>query len=284
MSRRSRRAISNVAGVLISLMFLFPVYWMVRTAFMTRDQFETYDPIFIPSPPTLDNFTTAFNVQYFWNMVLNSFMVAIGTVLLALVVGFLAAVTLARSKFKGRGGFLLLVAVAQMAPFEALLIPTFLFLRDGLPGPASVLPVGYGKVPTLILIYFMFTLPFTIWSLRGFVAGIPADLEEAAMVDGSSRAGAFWRVTFPLLWPGLVATSIFCFITAWNEFLFAYSFMDSQDHYTLPVWLVSFRSSLGTDWGATMAASTLFTLPVLIFFLIVQRRMVGGLATGAVKG
>lgn len=104
------------------------------------------------------------------------------------------------------------------------------------------------------------------------------------MVDGASRFGAFWRVTLPLLAPGLVATSIFCFITAWNEFLFAYTFMSETQNYTLPVWLVSFRTFLGTDWGATMAASTLFTLPVLIFFLLVQRRMVGGLTAGAVKG
>jgi N,N'-diacetylchitobiose transport system permease protein len=127
-------------------------------------------------------------------------------------------------------------------------------------------------------------LPFTIWSLRGFVAGVPVDLEEAAMVDGASRFQAFWKVTLPLLAPGLVATSIFCFITAWNEFLFANTFMSDPAHATLPVWLVSFRTFLGTDWGATMAASTLFTLPVLIFFLLVQRRMVGGLTQGAVRG
>jgi N,N'-diacetylchitobiose transport system permease protein len=116
------------------------------------------------------------------------------------------------------------------------------------------------------------------------VAGIPVDLEEAAMTDGASRFQAFTKVTLPLLAPGLVATSIFCFITAWNEFLYANTFMADPSNYTLPVWLVSFRTFLGTDWGATMAASTLFTLPVLIFFLVVQQRMVGGLTTGAVRG
>ncbi len=165
------------------------------------------------------------------------------------------------------------VAAAQMAPFEALLIPFFLVLRDaGLDN----------QLTSLVVIYFIFTLPFTIWSLRGFIAGIPVDLEEAAMVDGASRVGAFVRVTLPLLWPGLVATATFCFITAWNEFLYANSLM--RDTYTLPVWLVSFRTNFGTDWGATMAASTLVTLPVLAFFLIVQNRMVGGLTSGAVKG
>jgi N,N'-diacetylchitobiose transport system permease protein len=282
-SRRMRRVGINGLGILVAIFFAFPVYWMVNTAFKTQDQFQTYTPVFIPIP-TLDNFVKALGAQNLILLVRNSVMVSVTTVLLSLVVGFLAAVTLARTKFKGRAWFLLLVAIAQMAPFEALLIPIFLAIRNGLPGPLSLLPVGYNQVPTLILIYFIFTLPFTIWSLRGFVAGIPPDLEEAAMVDGASRFQAFMKVTLPLLAPGLVATSIFCFITAWNEYLYAYTFMSDPTNYTLPVWLVSFQTNFGTDWGATMAASTLFTLPVLIFFLIVQRRMVGGLTQGAVRG
>ncbi|MGD0019779.1 MAG: carbohydrate ABC transporter permease [Candidatus Limnocylindrales bacterium] len=283
MSRRTRRVVINGIGILVALFFAFPVYWMVNTAFKSPDQFQTYTPVFIPIP-TLDNFIKALGQQNLPLLVRNSVFVSASTVLLSLVVGFLAAVTLARVKFRGRGWFLLLVAVAQMAPFEALLIPIFLEIRNGLPGPLSILPVGYNQVPTLILIYFIFTLPFTIWSLRGFVAGIPVDLEEAAMVDGASHFQAFMKVTLPLLAPGLVATSIFCFITAWNEYLYAYTFMSDTTNYTLPVWLVSFQTNFGTDWGATMAASTLFTLPVLIFFLVVQRRMVGGLTTGAVRG
>jgi N,N'-diacetylchitobiose transport system permease protein len=282
-SRSARRVLTNLTGVLAALFFAFPVYWMVNTAFKSADQFQTYTPVFIPNP-TLDNFTRAVNQPNFPDFVRNSALVSISTVLLSLVVGFLAAVTLARVRFRGRKGFFLMVAVAQMAPFEALLIPIFLAIRNGLPGPLSVLPIGYNQVPTLILIYFIFTLPFTIWSLRGFVAGIPVDLEEAAMTDGASRFQAFMKITLPLLAPGLVATSIFCFITSWNEFLYANTFMADPSNYTLPVWLVSFRTYFGTDWGATMAASTLFTLPVLIFFLIVQRRMVGGLTAGAVKG
>lgn len=283
MSRRTSRVVLNGIGILAAIFFAFPVYWMVNTAFKSQDQFQTYVPIFIPMP-TLDNFTRALGTENLSKLVWNSVMVTVSTVLLSLLVGFFAAVTMARVKFRGRAWFLLLVAVAQMAPFEALLIPIFLLVKDGLPGPLGVLPIGYNQVPTLILIYFIFTLPFTIWSLRGFVAGIPADLEEAAMVDGASRFQAFWKVTLPLLAPGLVATSIFCFITAWNEYLYAYTFMADPTNYTLPVWLVSFRTAFGTDWGATMAASTLFTLPVLVFFLIVQRRMVGGLTQGAVRG
>ena len=273
--RRAGSAVLNVVALAAALVFVFPVYWMVVTAFKPADQIQTYVPVFIPSPPTLDNFAKAIGQPHFTDFVRNSVLVTGATLALAILVGFLSAATLSRARLRGLAGFLLLVAVAQMAPFEALLIPFYLVVRD----------VGlYNQLPSLVLVYFIFTLPFTIWSLRGFISGIPVDLEEAAMVDGASRVGAFVRVTLPLLAPGLVATSIFCFITAWNEYFYAFVFMTDVQNYTLPVWLASFRTSLGTDWGATMAASTLFTLPVLVFFLIVQNRMVGGLATGAVKG
>lgn len=272
MNRIARRGLVNLVGLAVALLFAFPVYWMVISAFKDRNDIQTYVPVFLPVP-TLDNFVRAINAPHFTEYLGNSVFVTVSTLALALVVGFLAAAVVARVPIRGRRGFLVLVAIAQMAPFEALLIPFFLVLRDaGLDN----------KLTSLVVIYFIFTLPFTIWSLRGFIAGIPVDLEEAAMVDGASRVGAFVRVTLPLLWPGLVATSTFCFITAWNEFLYANSLM--RDTYTLPVWLVSFQTNFGTDWGATMAASTLFTLPVLVFFLIVQGRMVGGLTAGAVKG
>jgi N,N'-diacetylchitobiose transport system permease protein len=128
-------------------------------------------------------------------------------------------------------------------------------------------------------------LPFTIWTLRGFVAGIPVELEEAAMVDGCSRFGAFFRVTLPLLWPGLTATGVFAFIQAWNEFLFALVIMQKPEVRTLPVWLRAFvQATQATDWAAIMAGSTLIAVPVIVFFLLVQGRMVGGMAAGAVKG
>ncbi len=274
MSRRGRAVILNGIALAAALVFVFPVYWMVNTAFKPADQIQTYEPVFIPTP-TLDNFIKAVSQPHFADFVRNSLLVTGTTLTLSILIGFLTAATLARGRVRGRLGFLLLVAIAQMAPFEALLIPFYLVVRD----------VGlYNQLPSLVLVYFIFTLPFAIWALRGFIAGIPIELEEAAMVDGASRVGAFVRVTLPLLAPGIVATAIFCFITAWNEYFYAFVFMTDIQNYTLPVWLASFRTSLGTDWGATMAASTLFTLPVLIFFLIVQNRMVGGLTTGAVKG
>lgn len=273
--RTARRVALNAVGLVTIVAFAFPVYWMASTAFKQPGDIQTYVPKFVPWPPTLDNFVTAVTRPHFLDFLRNSVVISLTTVLLSLVVGLLAAMAVARSRFRGRRGFLLLVIVAQMAPFEALLIPMYLVLRQ-----ANLL----NQIPALILTYFIFTLPFTIWALRGFIAGIPVDLEEAAMVDGASRPQAFWHVVLPLLAPGLVATSIFGFITAWNEFLYAYVLMRDTENFTLPVWLATFRTAFGTDWGGTMAASTLFTLPVLVFFLLIQNRMVGGVTAGAVKG
>ena len=135
------------------------------------------------------------------------------------------------------------------------------------------------------LTYLVFVLPFTIWTLRGFVEGVPFELEEAAMVDGASRFGAFRRVTLPLVAPGLVATGVFALIQAWNEFIFALVIMQRPGSKTLPVWLQEFNEGArGTDWGGVMAGSTLMAIPVIVFFLIVQRRVTAGLTAGAVKG
>ena len=274
-TRTARRIALNVVAIGVIVLFAFPVFWMASTAFKQPGDIQSYEPKFLPIPPTLDNFRTAVTRPHFPEFLRNSLIVSLSTVALALVVGLMAAMAVARARFRGRKSFLLLVIVAQLAPFEALLIPMYLVFRQ-----ADLL----NQLPALIITYFIFTLPFTIWTLRGFIAGIPVELEEAAMVDGASRVQAFWRVVLPLLAPGLVATSIFGFITAWNEFLYAYVLMQDTVNFTLPVWLATFKTAFGTDWGGTMAASTLFTLPVLIFFLLIQNRMVGGVTAGAVKG
>ena len=142
-----------------------------------------------------------------------------------------------------------------MVPLEALVIPMYLTLRD-----ADLLNL----VPVLVATYMAFVLPFTVWTLRGFVAALPVELEEAAMIDGASRWGAFWRITFPLMAPGLVATAVFAFIQAWNEFILALTLME-QGNQTLPVWLGTFKTAQGIDWGGLMAGSTLVAIPVVVF-------------------
>ena len=275
-SRSLRRLPLNTAAALVFVVAVFPVYWMLLTAFRPTRDIQSETPGFLPVSVTLEHFAKAVAADGFWTFWRNSLLVTAGCVLLALMVALAAAFAVARMRWRGRRGFVLMVFLAQVAPWEALLIPMYVIARD-----ADLLD----RLATLSLVYFMITLPFTIITLRSFLAAIPAELEEAAQVDGCTRAVAFRRVTLPLLAPGLLATSLFGFITAWNEFAFANMLIiKDQDDRTLPVWLSSFSNVFGTDWGATMAASTLFALPVLVLFLVLQGRVAAGMTGGAVKG
>ncbi|MGW6062296.1 carbohydrate ABC transporter permease [Streptomyces sp. NPDC055189] len=273
---RVRRIPLNAAAVITVVVSLFPVYWMISTAFKPSRDIQSDHPRLLPHTWTLDHFRKAVQAdgfELFWR---NSILVTLASVLLALVVALGSAFAVARMRWKGRRQFMLMVFIAQMAPWESLIIPIYIISRD-----TDMLD----RLPTLTLVYFMVTLPFAIVVLRGFIATIPPELEEAAQVDGCTRTGAFRRVALPLLMPGLLATSLFGFITAWNEFAYAnFLIIKEQDNRTLPVWLSSFQNTFGTDWGATMAASTLFALPALVIFLLLQRHVTSGFAAGAVKG
>jgi N,N'-diacetylchitobiose transport system permease protein len=276
LSRRTfARTLYDGVGLLVFVVMMFPIYWMVSTAFKPGKEILALTPVWVPLRPTLDNFRTAMNVPYFWNDVVNSVVVVLTVVALSIVLAFLAAVSVARFGFKGRTAFIVMIIVVQMVPLNALVIPIYLLLDQ------------VGQVDSLlgvIAYYLAFVLPFMIWTLRGFIANVPVDLEEAAMVDGASRVTAFMRIVFPLVAPGLVATGIFGFIQAWNEFIIAYVLLSSSSKQTLTIWLTSFTTQHGTDWGGLMAGATLTALPVVILFLLVQRHIVGGLTAGAVKG
>lgn len=272
---RGKRIGYSIVAIIVGLIFLFPVYWMATSALKPNLDIISTDYDIVPIHLTFAHFVAAVQAPNFWQIASNSLIVSLTAVAASLVVGVLMAVALARFSFRGRRGFLMLLLIAQLSPFEAMLIPMYLIMRE-----INLL----NELPSLILVYFGATLPFTAWTLRGFVHGIPIDLEESAMVDGCSRWQAFRRVTLPLLGPGLVATSVFGFITAWNEFLYANVFMRDNNKFTLPEWLSGFQTVFSTDWGATMAAATLFTVPVVVFFLIVQRNLVAGVTAGAVKG
>jgi N,N'-diacetylchitobiose transport system permease protein len=274
--RALRRLTLHAAATLTVVVCLFPVYWMVTTALKPSPDIQSYDPRLIPGSWTLDHFRRAVAADGFALFWRNSVLVTLSAVVLSLLVALGAAYAVARMRWRGRRQFVLAVFIAQMAPWESLIIPVYIISRD-----TGMLD----RLPTLTLIYFMITLPFTVIVLRGFIAAVPPELEEAAQVDGCTRAGAFRKVAFPLLAPGLMATSLFGFITAWNEFTYAnFLIIKQQDSRTLPVWLSSFQSTFGTDWGATMAASTLFALPALVVFLALQRHVTAGLASGGVKG
>jgi N,N'-diacetylchitobiose transport system permease protein len=277
--KRLGRAALNAAGVAVFLFAVFPVYWMVTTAFKPNDQIFTTSFIPFPNPPSMDHvsrvFTEGVAGHSVWRYLLNSTIVALSAVVMGAVFALLAATAVARFRFRFRTSFLILLLIVQMVPSEALLIPLFTMVkRLGL----------YDQLLGLIVINVGLTLPFSVWMLRTFVAAVPKELEEASWIDGAGRFTTFWRVLFPLVAPGLVATSIFSFITTWNEFVFALTLIGDQGKYTMPVALQFFVGQRSTDWGGIMAASTLMTIPVLIFFLLVQRRMVSGLVAGAVKG
>jgi N,N'-diacetylchitobiose transport system permease protein len=276
MSRRRLSRIGiNLLGLLVFVVMVFPVYWMVSTAFKEGRNILTDTPQFFPSPATLSNFEDAIHRAYFSDAIKNSLIVVTAVVAFSLVVGFLAALALAKFRFYGRAAFIVLILGVQMLPLNALLIPLYV--------QASRVELT-NKLTGVIITYMTFVLPFTVWTLRGFMLGIPRELEEAAMVDGSTRFGAFVRILLPLVAPGLVATSIFAFIVTWNEFLIAYVFLSDAEKQTASVWLAGFTTSRGTEWGPLMASATLIALPVLVFFLLIHRKIAFGLTAGAVRG
>ncbi len=288
MRRRARRpralvsrALLNVAALIVFVCSVFPVYWMVNMSFTPSNRIISRDPSLFPLEFTWQNYITAWTREAapgqtdFPHGLVTSLSVTFGVLVVTLLFAFLASVAVARFHFRGRRGFIVSVLIVQMIPGEAMMFTIFGMIDDWRL-MNTILGLG--------IVYTASVIPFTIWTLRGFVAGVPADLEEAAMIDGCSKSQAFWKVTFPLLAPGLVSTGIFAFIQSWNEFTMALLLMKGYN-LTLPTWLNSFQSATqATNWGAVMAGATLIAVPVVIFFLIVQGRMTGGLVAGAVKG
>jgi ABC-type glycerol-3-phosphate transport system permease component len=280
-ARRTKTIGLNGIGLLVALVTLFPIFWMISTAFKPSQEIYSLTPSLVPAHPTLGNFSAVIggqasgigSVLLFFR---NSLSVTLATVLVASVLSLLASVAVARFRFRFRASFLIMLLIVQMIPGQALIIALFVdFNKLGL----------LENLIGLIVVYAAQALPVSIWMLRNFVATVPRELEEAAAIDGAGPVRIFWRILFPLVAPGLVATSIFSFITAYNEFIVALTFLgQAHSTYTLPIYVTYFFDRGGAQWGPIMAASTLYTIPVMIFFLIVRRRMVGGLVAGAVKG
>ncbi|MFJ9074057.1 carbohydrate ABC transporter permease [Streptomyces sp. NPDC102278] len=264
----------NLVGLVVFATVGFPVYWMLNTAFKPAKDAIDPSPHFFPRTFTLDNFRRALEISDFWGPVGRSMIVSLVVVSIGIVVGMLAALAISRFAFRGRKVVIVGILAVQMIPLVAMIIPVFLLLND----------LGqYDKLTGLIITYLTFILPFTVWTLRGFIVNIPKELEEAAQVDGCTPTGAFLRVVFPLLAPGMVATSVYGFIQAWNEYLYALMLM-SQQNQTATVWLGNFTTKNGTEFAPMMAGSTMMAIPIVVLFLIVQRKMAAGLTAGAVKG
>lgn len=272
------RVLASTVALLVAAIWAFPVYWMVLSAFTPSARLRSMPPSFWPTSPTTANFEGAVTGTNFGSALKMSLAVTGLTVVAVLLFAFLAALAISRFRFRGRTSFVITVLVVQMLPAEGLFIAQYKMLAT-----AGMLNTVVG----VSLFYVAAIVPFTIWMLRGFVSGVPADLEEAAMIDGLSRAQAFFRITLPLLAPGLVAAGVYAFLQAWNEFTVALVALPAEQSQTLPLWLRGFlaaSANRGIDWGQVMAASTLIAIPVIIFFVLVQNRMTSGLVSGAVKG
>ncbi|WP_030602877.1 carbohydrate ABC transporter permease [Streptomyces fulvoviolaceus] len=268
--------VGQYVALLAYLVFLaFPFLWLISTAFKSPRELGRLHPSWIPDDPTLDNFRQAFDEQPLLRAAGNSLLAALGAALIAVLIATPLAYVMARHRTRLAKAATGWVVVSQAFPLVLVIIPLFLVLKNlGL----------INSLAGLVMVYVVWALPFALWMLVGYVRAVPAELEEAAAVDGAGRVRTLVSVTAPLLAPGIVATGLFAFITAWNEFFFALVLLKTPEKQTLPVVLTHFIGAEGVaDLGPLAAAAFLATLPSLVVFAIIQRRITGGMLTGAVK-
>lgn len=276
-----RRGLRLTAVLFILIVVLFPIYWMITTSFKLQPEIYRMPPTLIPADPTLLNYEDVIagnlaSAIAFLTYFKNSMVVTIATVACTLLLATPAAYAFSRIPFFGRRGLIYAVLVSQMLPIVLILIPLYnTFLRLRL----------LSTYPGLVIPYLMFTLPFSIWMLKGYFDSIPRELDESAEVDGCNRIQAMLRVILPNVRAGLAATAIVTFIMAWDEFIISLTIMDENVMRTLPVGIVqSFVGQFSIKWGQMMAASVITTIPVVIIFVFLSKYLIGGLISGAVKG
>jgi multiple sugar transport system permease protein len=275
--RTSKRVrAGQYTALLAYLVFLaFPFLWLLSTAFKPPRELASLHPTWVPRDPTLANFRQAFEEQPLLRAGLNSLLAALGAALVAVLIATPMAYVMARHRSRLSRAATGWVVVSQAFPFVLVIIPLFLVLKN-----LRLID----SVPGLVLVYVVWALPFALWMLTGYVRAVPVELEEAAAVDGAGKLRTLASVTGPLLAPGIVATGLFAFITAWNEFFFALVLLKTPEKQTLPVVLTHFLGAEGVaDLGPLAAAAFLATLPSLVVFAVVQRRITGGMLAGAVK-
>ncbi|AUI38161.1 sugar ABC transporter permease [[Bacillus] caldolyticus] len=260
---------------LFVLIVMFPFIWQALTSFKPPEQINKMPPDWWPGRLWIEYYVNVFTKRPFLLYLKNSAVVSITTTIVSLAVGSFCAYALARLRFRGKKVILALVLSVSMFPHIATLSPMFLFLRK-----MELLNTYTG----LVLPYTTFALPLTIWTLTSFFRELPKELEEAAIMDGCSRIKAFWKVTIPLAAPGMFTTAILVFIAAWNEFLYALSFMTQDGMRTVPPGIAMFPGEHDLPWGDIAAASVVVTVPLIILVLIFQRRIIAGLTSGGVKG
>ncbi|MBO0884250.1 MAG: carbohydrate ABC transporter permease [Mycobacterium sp.] len=273
------RVLFYIVLAIIFIYIVFPFYWAIRSSFSPNSELFVTPVHYWPQEPTLDHYIEVFTNGDFLVAMRNSAIVAASTTLLSLLIGTVGAYALGRFRFRGRLPVMYLILSMTMFPAIAILGSLFdLVRRFGL----------YNQLPSLIITYLVFTLPFTVWVLTSFFAGLPRELEEAAYVDGASPFETLYKVMLPLIAPGLVTTGLLAFIQAWNEFLFALSFIQTPDRRTVPLEIFLFNTATGggfeIPWGTIMAGTVVVTVPLILLVLIFQNRIISGLTAGAVKG
>jgi ABC-type glycerol-3-phosphate transport system permease component len=272
----TKKTIFYIVLLLFALSALLPYVWILSTAFKNFSEIFTIPIRLIPRHLTLENFKAVIYGQMaFGQKFMNSLLVTSATTLLSLGVSIPCAYALTRFRMKGKRVLLQTILVSQMIPIAVLLIPLYIMIvRLGL----------LNTFTSLVLANLTFSVPFVVWVLYGFFTRLPISIEESAMIDGCSRLQTLIKIVLPSAAPGLAASSAYTFITAWQEYMFALTFIDSQKKFTLPIALTSYIGQYGTQWGNLMAASLLVTLPVVALFFGIQTLMVKGLTAGAVKG
>jgi ABC-type glycerol-3-phosphate transport system permease component len=270
-----RRAGLYGAMLAVGAFALFPVYWVVITSLKPRSEIYSRTPDFWPSDPQWSQYTHVLGEGHVGRALMNSLIVASATTVICVIVAAMAAYALARFRLPFKSALLMIVLMTQMFPLVVLVIPLFVMMRkSGL----------IGTYWSLVFTYLAFTVPLAIWVMRSFVLSIPEELEYAARIDGATRLGAMVRVVLPLAAPGLAVTAVLCFLEAWKEFLLALTFLNEEERKTVPVVLQSFVGRGDVDWGAGMATSVLYTLPVAIVFVIARKHLMTARTGGAVKG
>jgi len=269
-----RQSIIYILVALLLIFVLFPFAWMVSIALKTPEEQFRVPPTLLPSHFTLQNFLTLSQHPVFIYFFLNSILIASTTTLLVVFVTIFCAYSFSRLKFPGRTSLLSIIILTQLFPLAAIIVPIYIIMsRVGL----------INTYFSLIIAYLSFTVPISVWLLRGFIQGIPPELEEAAMVDGCGRLQAFIKIILPLSRPGIAATAAYIFFVSWQEFMFALTFITDEYKRTLTVGILDFVGQYTTDWGSLMAASVCICLPVSVLFLILQKQLITGLTRGALK-